>query len=214
LRQFQLRNSNLTFDNQEMKPEWKLYLNNTDLTLSNFSNHEQQGTAHLDLNGDFMGSGKATVTGVFLSALTGPEFNMNCAIENTRVTSLNPLLKAYARTEVSGELFTVYSQLGVKNDSMNGYVKPLFMNLEVYNRRQEKARSLTHKIKELAIAGAVHLLKNPRTKKQASIVNVSGKLKKPNVSSRQTFVEVLRNAFIKAILPGFDRSAGTSGATG
>jgi hypothetical protein len=207
LRQFQIRNSNLAFEDQEMKPEWKLYLNNTNLTLSNFSNHEQQGMAHVDLRGDFMGSGKTTVTGVFLPAMTGPEFNMNCAIENTRLTSLNPLLAAYARSEVSSGQFTVYSQLGVKNDTMSGYVKPLFSNLEVYSSQQEQGRSLGHKLKELAIAGAARILKNRRTQQQASVVNVSGKLKKPNVSSWQAFVEVLRNAFIKAILPGFDRSA-------
>jgi hypothetical protein len=207
LRQFQVRNSTFTFDNQEMKPEWKLYLNNTQLTLSNFSNHQQQGMAHVDLRGDFMGSGKTTVTGVFLPAMTGPEFNMNCAIENTQLTALNPLLKAYARTEVSGGLFTVYSQLGVKNDTMSGYVKPLFSDLEVYNSQQEEGQSIAHKTKELAIAGAAHILKNHRTQQQASVVNVSGKLKKPNVSTWQAFVQVLKNAFIKAILPGFDRSA-------
>jgi hypothetical protein len=38
-------------------------------------------------------------------------------------------------------------------------------------------------------------------------VDLSGTLKDPNVSTWQTFVEVVRNAFIKALLPGFDREA-------
>jgi hypothetical protein len=38
-------------------------------------------------------------------------------------------------------------------------------------------------------------------------VDLTGKLKNPNVNTWQAVVEVLQNAFIQAILPGFDREA-------
>ncbi len=147
---------------------------------------------------------------------TEPEFDPDCGISDLSVgmltpqikNMLNPLLKACARTEVSGGgVFTVYSQLGVKKRHHDGYLKPLFMDLEVYNRRQEKGRSLTHQIKGLAIAGAARILKI-RTRRNRPVLSMyPRKLTKPNVSTWQAIVEVLRNAFIKAILPGFDRTA-------
>jgi hypothetical protein len=210
LTNFRIEDSRFTFDNREMKPEWKLYMTDTNLQLSNLSNHQQHGLANVQLRGNFMGSGKTLVTGTFLPSMQGPEFNMNTAIQNTQLTSLNPLLQAYGRMEVAGGQFSVFSQMGVKNAAITGYVKPLFTNLEIYNRNQEKGRSIAHQAKELAIGATAHILKNPNTQHVATEVNLSGHLKNPNVSSWQALVEVLRNAFIRAILPGFDRSAHTN----
>jgi hypothetical protein len=43
-------------------------------------------------------------------------------------------------------------------------------------------------------------------------IDLNGTLKDPNVSNWQALVEVVRNAFIKAILPGFDREVQTASA--
>jgi hypothetical protein len=58
-------------------------------------------------------------------------------------------------------------------------MKPLFANLRVYSRQREKGRSIAHQAKELVIGDAARALKNPRTRQQASVVNLSGKLKNP-----------------------------------
>ena len=62
-----------------------------------------------------MGSGATNVAGTFLASGQGPEFNLNIRIENTDMTSLNPLLRAYGRFDVAQGRFTLYSQLGVKD---------------------------------------------------------------------------------------------------
>jgi Domain of Unknown Function (DUF748) len=206
LKELDIRDSSFYFVNREKNPSWHLDLTDSDMTIRNFSNHEQNGPARVDLHGRFMGSGSTRATGHFLPAQRGPEFNLNLAIENTDVTSLNPLLHAYGRMEVAAGQFSLYSQLGVKNDEMSGYVKPLFANLEVYGSEQEKHKTVLHKAKELMIGGAAHLLKNSKTQNVATVVPISGRLKNPDVSTWQAFVEVLQNAFVQAILPGFDRS--------
>jgi hypothetical protein len=41
-------------------------------------------------------------------------------------------------------------------------------------------------------------------------VDISGRLDNPNISTLQAILKLIQNAFIKAILPGFDREARVS----
>jgi len=61
----------------------------------------------------------------------------------------------------------------------------------------------------MMVGAAAHLLKNQKTQKVASDIDISGNLNKPDVSTWQAIVEVVRNAFVRAILPGFDREVRT-----
>jgi hypothetical protein len=48
---------------------------------------------------------------------------------------------------------------------MNGYVKPMFANLEVNKLPEEQGTGLLHQAKELMIGVASHLFKNRRTER-------------------------------------------------
>jgi len=49
-----------------------------------------------------------------------------------------------------------------------------------------------------------------QTKQVATQIDLNGTLNDPNVSNWQAFVEVVKSAFLKAILPGFDRQVQTA----
>jgi hypothetical protein len=212
VRELHVQRSRLAFDDQTSKPPFNLYLVDTDLKVLHLGNHQSQGPARVALNGRFMGSGQTNVNGTFLAAGAGPEFNVNVAIVNTDLTSLNALLRAYGRFDVARGRFTVYSQLGVRNSNMSGYVKPMFSDLKVYDYQQDKNKGILSQAREMMIGAASHIFKNPETQKVATQVNVIGPLKKPNVSTWEAFVEIVRNAFVQAILPGFDRELHTQSA--
>ena len=93
----------------------------------------------------------------------------------------------------------------VSKGNLHGYVKPLFSNLEVYNHEKDKGKPLLQQTKQLVLAGAAKLFKNRGTKQVATNVEVSGRIDRPDVSNWQAFVKILENAFLNAILPGFDR---------
>ena len=61
------------------------------------------------------------------------------------------------------------------------------------------------------IGGASHLFKNSSTGRVATQVDLKGKLTRPDVSTWQAIAEVLHNAFVSAILPGFDRAIEPNG---
>ena len=206
VREFDVTHSSFSYTDKTKDPNYRLFFNDTDIVLKNLSNHQQQGPADLTFHGKFMGSGDTRVSGNFLASKQGPAFNMSVAIQNTDLPSMNDILRAYGRFDVAAGQFSVFSEVSIKDGYINGYVKPMFSNLEVYNYQKDKNTGVLHQARELVIGGATHLFKNSSTQQVATEVDLTGKLTSPGVSTWQAFVQVLHNAFIEAILPGFDRS--------
>ena len=55
------------------------------------------------------------------------------------------------------------------------------------------------------------VMKNVPRKEVATEIDISGRLDNPRTSTVQAIVKLIQNAFIKAILPGFDREVRESG---
>jgi hypothetical protein len=207
-RDLDIVHSNFSFVDKTTNPNYKLFINDTELTIKNLSNHQTHGPAELTLRGKFMGSGDTNVAGDFLASGQGPAFNLKVAIQNADLTAMNDLLRAFGRFDVAAGQISVYSQVAIKNGDIDGYVKPMFANLKVYDYQKEKGTGVLHQAKEIAIGGASHLFKNRRTEQVAADVDLKGKLTSPDVDTWQALGQVLRNAFIEAIIPGFDRAVG------
>jgi hypothetical protein len=179
----------------------------TDVLIENFSNHRTEGTATAKLTGRFQGSGQTLVTATFRPEVNGPDFDVNARIENADMTRMNDLLRATAKFDVVSGVFSVYSELHVKNGWVHGYVKPLFKDLHVYGKEQDVDKTLGQKVKEKAIDVASKVLKNHPRKEVATVVPIDGPLENPKASTWETLIGLIRNAFIKAILPGFERES-------
>jgi hypothetical protein len=213
VREFDITHSSFAYLDKTTDPNCRLSFSDSDITLKNLSNHQQQGPADLTLHGKFMGSGDTNVSGNFLASQNGPAFNMKVAIQNTDLPSMNDILRAYGRFDVAAGQFSVFSEISIRDGDMDGYVKPMFANLEVYNYQKDKNTGVLHQVKELAIGGASHLFKNSNTQQVASQIELKGKLTSPDISTWQAIGQVLHNAFIEAILPGFDRAIQPKAAT-
>jgi hypothetical protein len=214
VREFDINKSNFSYTDQTSNPVYKVYLDDTDLTLTNLSNHQQKGPANLALHGKLMGSGDSTIGGSFLASQQGPAFNLKIEILNTDLPSMNDLLRSFGRFDVAAGKMSVYAQIAIKNGDIDGYVKPIFTDLEVYNYQKDKNTPILHQAKEMAIGAASHVLKNQGTKEVASDIDLKGKLSSPDIDTWQAVGQVLRNAFIQAIIPGFDRAVALNAGSG
>lgn len=211
VRELDIVHSDFAYTDKTANPNYKLFINDTDLTLKNLSNHQQQGPAEVALHGKFMGSGDTSIGGNFLASQQGPAFNLKVAMQNTDLPSMNDLLRSYGRFDVAAGKLTVYAQVAIKDGNIDGYVKPMFADLEVYNYNKDKKTPILHQAKELVIGGASHLFKNRSTQQVASDVDLKGKLTSPDIDTWQALGQVLRNAFIQAIIPGFDHAVASNG---
>ena len=207
--------STFGFVNRAASPGYRVFISNTNLTVTNFSNHGDDGRTKAELTGKFMGSGATVATATFLANPKGPDFDLNVRIEDTDMRTMNDLLRSSGKFDVSAGAFSVYSEMSVRNQHIDGYVKPLFKDLDVYNPEQDRDKSALKKLYERTVEGVSKVLKNVPRKEVATVVRLSGPVENPGSNILEILAKLIQNAFFKAILPGFDREvAGLRGSRG
>ena len=200
-------NANIGFINKNTNPEYRVFIDEMNLAMKKFSNQKDEGYGHATLTGRFLGSGATVVDATFRPENKGPDFSLNAKVENTDMRKMNDLLRAHAKFDVVSGVFSVYSELRVHNNRIDGYVKPLFRDLKVYDKDKDEDRTFGQKVKEKAIDVAAKVLKNRPRKEVATVVDISGPIDSPQTKTWPVLVRLIQNAFIKAILPGFQREA-------
>jgi len=70
------------------------------------------------------------------------------SIENIDMRRINDLLRAYGNFDVVAGNFSMYSEIKIRQGKIDGYVKPLFSDMKVYDRRQDAEKSLFRKLYE------------------------------------------------------------------
>jgi len=208
LKQLRLVNSELTYANEDSDHRYNLFFSKLSAQVTNLSNQSSEGVSHVNLTGDFMGNGATTLVGAFRPRKEGPDFDLNLGVRAASLPSLNDLLKAYGRFDVESGNVSIYSQTTVREGEINGYVKTLFSDVKVYDYKKDKDKPVLHQAYELLVGGAAKLLRNGSTKNVATEVNLKGKLSNPSASTWEALKELIYNAFIDAIEPGFNREIG------
>ena len=129
---------------------------------------------------------------------------MSIKILKTPAKSLNPVLRAYGGTDVAAGVFSVFSEMTVKQGQVKGYLKPLFKDVTVYDPEQDQDKGLLKKIFEKTINGASSVLKNTPRGEVATKADVSGPVENPQASTWEMVMTLMKNAFFDAVLPGLE----------
>jgi len=174
--------------------------------ISNLSNRLTEGIAKVALRGKFMGTGATEVQAVFRPETQAPDFDLTIRIEGTDVRMLNDVLLAHGKVDASGGDLSVYSEFHAKNGRVEGYVKPLIKNLTVFDARQDRGKGLGQKLYEGVVEGIAKLFENPSREEMGTRVHIEGSIASPEVGTWEAVIQLIQNAFYKAILPGFDSS--------
>ncbi len=211
IKELQLTRSTVGYVNKAAAPTYRVFLANTDGTLTNLSSQEMEGTAGAKIKGAFMGSGTATAEATFKAEKSGPAFDMSVRVDDVDVTKLNDLFRAYGRFDTASGQFNLYSEMTASDGVITGYIKPLFKDLKVYNKEQDKGKSTVRKMYERVVGGVAKVLKNRPREEVATKAQVLGRLDNPKVGLIDAILKLVENAFFKAILPGFDVEASRLG---
>jgi hypothetical protein len=193
------------FVNEAAQPRYRVFLADAALEVENLSNHRTEGAAVVSLRGRFMGSGPTIARATFRPERKGADFDLAVKIEGTDVRSMNDLFRAYGGFDTADGLFSLVAELSVQNRTVVGYIKPLFQNLDVYDRRQDRGKNPVRQLYEAVIGGIAQLLENRPREEVATKADVWGRLEDPQTSTVQIAIGLIQNAFFKAILPRFER---------
>ena len=211
LDRIELRGADLGFRNEAGTPAYRVFINAAQLDVNGFSTRSSSRPAVAVLTGRFMGNGSARARVRFWPADGGSDADVNLAVEGTDMRTMNDLFRAHGKFDVAAGTFSLYSQLRLRGREVDGYVKPIFQSVEIYDSRQDAGKGVFRKIYESAVDAAAKLLTNPKHKAVATAFELHGPVSGPKSSTLEIVFGLVENAFIKAILPGFDQQVGTRG---
>jgi hypothetical protein len=203
--------SEFGFVNQSTKPDYRVFVTDVNAEVDHFSNELKRlegGDAVVKVTGRFMGTGQTVVAGTFRPERPNPDFDLDVRIVKTQLKSFNDVLRAYADMDLNKGAFSFFSELSIKNGQVNGYVKPMFKDVEVYDPKQDTDKALTKKIYEAVVGGVADLLKNKDDEHIAAEADITGPVPNPRADTWQIVGTLIQNAFFKAILPGLEKEYG------
>ncbi len=198
--------STLGFVNRAATPEYRLVLSNTNLTVENLSNQRLEGTAVVRLRGQFMGTGDTAATMTLRPRTGGADMDLTARIDDADMARMKGFVRAHGGLDVAAGKLSVYSELRVRNGAVRGYVKPLFRDVKVgaVDEDDTETKSFGRRLYERAVGAAMTILKNHPRREVATVATISGRLDQPELNKWEIIGRLLQNAFVKAILPGFD----------
>lgn len=132
-----------------------------------------------------------------------PTFDLNADLKNTNLVLLNDFFKAYAKIDVNKGTFGMYTEVASKQGRFTGYVKPIIKDLDVLGE-EDRDDNLFRKLWEAVMGGAGKLLENKPNDQVATKIPFEGDLNQPDTDVWTTVVNVLQNAFVRAIQPAID----------
>jgi uncharacterized protein DUF748 len=200
-----LDRARLAYANETTDPPYRLFVSECAVHLRDFANvrtGDGDGLGTADVAGKFMDSGPTTAHADFRPKPNGTDFDVNLQIENTDVTTMNDLWRAYGKFDFERGSFSIYSQLTVTNGYVDGYVKPIFVGLDV---DAGKEAGIGKKIYAGIVGGVTTILRNQPRDQVATETKLSGPLDNPQTSTLEVLGKLMQNAFFKAILPGLER---------
>jgi hypothetical protein len=207
LNRIDILKSRFGFVNKAASPEYQLFFSDAQVRVENLSNQSAEGRAVGTFAGKFMDSGKTVVNVAFQpKSKQGGDLDLKLSMNETDMTSINPLLLASANFDVNEGSFSLYSEATVRDGQVNGYIKPLFKDLDVYDAEKDADKSFGQKIRQGIIGAVAWVLSNRPRNEVATTITLNGRIDSPQYSNWEAFVGMLKNAFISAIRPGFESS--------
>ena len=213
INKLQINNGRFAYVDLEKKPNVNLHIEQLQLTALNLANVQKVNDplpSTVTLNGISIGKGhlKAHMKVNVLKEI--PDFDMGMELTSVNLFALNGFLEANLKFDIERGDLDVFSHLKMTDGEINGFVKPFVKDLKVLNVKKDikKKDGLLRVVKKAVVGLFAQAVKNPKTKKIATLVPVKGNIKNPKISGWATFVGVLRNAFVRAFTESITNEAG------
>ncbi len=134
-------------------------------------------------------------------------FTLALRVLSIDVTRVNDLARAYANIDFESGNGEFVLELEAEDGQLSGYAKPLFQNLQIFSWRKdvEEAEKNPFRIAWEALAqGVATLFRNQPADQFATRIEISGRIDNPDLGVFGAVIEVLRNAFVRALEPYFE----------
>jgi len=193
-----------------------LGLGDVSLAVTNITNRASSSPTHTRIaaftaQGTTIGGGALRFGGDIDPFASVPQFGVQLALEHIDLTALDGLFIRYEKINIKKGRASIYVELQCNHGRLTGYLKPLFTDLTVFRLADVKTHGISA-VREAMVGTVAETFKNHPRDRFAGEVPLMGEIAKPSTSIWKTIRSVFRNAFIKALQPGFDPTPEPPGA--
>jgi len=201
------RNGMLTYRDFSTTPKVDVYIHRMSGEVRNLRNvvdktHPLPST--LEVDGDSIGGGRLSITGRLNILKEVPDMKLAAKLENVNLKALTDYSNAYASVDIRGGTLDVYSELNVKDNEVSGYVKPLAKGVKLIDLH--KSANPIKLAWETIVTGIVEIFTNHSHDQFATKIPLSGRLDNVHTQMLPALGGIIRNAFIEAFKPTFDKN--------
>jgi len=208
---FEVNNGTIHYVDNNSKPKVDISLNQAHiiaLNLTNLINNKVELPSTINVQA-IVYEGTLTIN-MRLDALDpNTKFDLNAELKNTNLVLLNDFFKAYGNFDVSQGSLGLYTEMATKDGKFKGYVKPIIKDLKVLSP-EDSSDSFLHKIWESIVGAAGVIFRNQKENQVATKITIIGTFKNPKTKTLDAIWEVLRNAFVQALMSSVDNEINIS----
>ncbi len=214
LNELRVVDGQVSFRNFQADPPVHVYANAINASLYNLTNTSDQDegrVARFEGEAKFFNQAPMEATARFDPYTDWEDFEVSLRVTGVDLTKLNDFANAYGKFDFAGGTGDLVMEVEANDSQLDGYIKPLLRNVEVFNFEQDvknEDKGFFRGIWEAVVGGGKEVLKNQSKDQFATRVELSGSTKDAEISPFQAFVAILRNAFVEAFSARFERSLG------
>lgn len=211
INRFEVNNGSIHYVDATTKPKVDVALKRTYILAQNLTNaSDTKTTLPSTVTARASAYGGTVSFNMRLNALAErATFDLNAEVKNTNLVLLNDFLKAYANVDVNKGNFGLYTEFAALNGKYKGYVKPIIKDLDVLGP-EDRRDNIFHKIWEGLVGSTAKILENRKTEQVATRVPIEGSFGRSETNITETIWELLKNAFIQALMPSIDNQISLS----
>jgi hypothetical protein len=203
----------LAFRNFQSEPPVDVFASGVDASVYNLTNTASaDGTrvAALKGNAALFGQAPLEVDASFDPFSNFEDFQLRLRMTDLELKRLNDFSRAYGKFDFAAGSGDLVIEAQAQKAQLSGYIKPLLRGVEVFNWQQDvenRDKGFFRGIWEAVVGGGETVLKNQRKDQFATRIDLSGSMQDDgNVNPFQAFLGILRNAFVQAFTPRFERA--------
>ena len=212
LNEVRIHQGSVAFRNFTSDPPVDISASNVQMRVRNLTNApdaQGQRSASMDGNAHFLEHAPVELAAHFDPLGRVDNADMQLRILGLDLTRINDFASAYGKFDFHAGEGDLTMEIAVRDRQLDGYVKPLLRHVDVFDLEQDmrdEDKGFFRGLWEAIVHGGQEVLQNQRRDQFATRIALSGSLDNADMSAFQAFLAILRNAFVEAFTPRFERA--------